>query len=62
VRRVVGEVNRLAPDLVVLTGDHVSNTPRGQDFAAGAMLRRAEVLRELVCPLRYAVMGNQSLE
>lgn len=55
-------MNRLAPDPVVLTGDHVSNTPRGQDFAAGAMLRRAEVLRELVCPLRYAVMGNQSLE
>jgi len=58
VRRVVGEVNRLAPDLVLLTGDFISNTPRGQNFAAGAMLRCAEVLREVACPLRYAVMGN----
>jgi hypothetical protein len=58
VRRVVGEVNRLAPDLVLLTGDYISNTPLGHDFAAGAMLRCAEVLRELACPLRYAVMGN----
>jgi predicted MPP superfamily phosphohydrolase len=58
VRRVVGQVNRLAPDLVLLTGDYISNTPLGQNFAAGAMLRCAEVLRELTCPLRYAVMGN----
>jgi hypothetical protein len=58
VRRVVGEVNRLAPDLVLLTGDYISNTPLGQNFAAGAMLRCAEVLSELACPQRFAVMGN----
>ena len=58
VRRVVGEVNRLAPDLVLLTGDYISNTPKGQNFAAGAMLRCAAELRRLTCPLRYASMGN----
>ena len=58
VRRVVSEVNRLAPDLVLLTGDYISNTPMGQNFAAGAMLRCAGELRSLACPLRYAVMGN----
>jgi len=58
VRRVVGEVNRLAPDLVLLTGDYISNTPLGGQFAGGAMLRCAEVLRALACPLRFAVMGN----
>jgi len=58
VRRVVDQVNRLAPDLVLLTGDYISNTPLSQNFAAGAILRCAEVLRELACPLRYAVMGN----
>jgi predicted MPP superfamily phosphohydrolase len=58
VRRVVGEVNRLAPDLVLLTGDYVSNSPWGGQFAAGAMLRCAEELRGLTCPLRYASMGN----
>lgn len=58
VRRVVGEVNRLAPDLVLLTGDYISNSPLGKNFAAGAILRCAEALRELACPLRFAVMGN----
>jgi len=58
VHRVVSEVNRLVPDLVLLTGDYISNTPLGQNFAAGAMLRCADKLRGLACPLRYAVMGN----
>jgi len=58
VRRVVTEVNRLAPDLVLMTGDYISNTPRGQQFAGEAMLRCAMALRELTCPLSYAVMGN----
>ena len=57
-RRVVGEVNRLAPDLVLLTGDYISAGPLGERFAARAMPRCIEILRELVCPLRYAVMGN----
>jgi hypothetical protein len=58
VRRVVGEVNRLAPDLVLLTGDYISNSPLGHDFAHGAIFRCAEVLSKLTCPLRFAVMGN----
>ena len=58
VRRVVGEANRLAPDLVLLTGDYISNTPRGREFAYQAMHRCADLLRELACPLRFAVMGN----
>ena len=58
VHRVVGEVNRLTPDLVLLTGDYISNSPRRGQFAAGAMLRCAGELRRLTCPVRYAVMGN----
>ena len=58
VRRVVGQVNQLAPDLVLLTGDYISNTPRGHDFAYGAIFRCADLLRELACPLRFAAMGN----
>jgi predicted MPP superfamily phosphohydrolase len=58
VRRVVEQVNLLAPDLVLLTGDFVSNSPRRGHFAAGAMLRCADELRRLTCPVRYAVMGN----
>ena len=58
VRRVVEQVNLLAPDLVLLTGDYISNTPMGQRYAAGAMVRCADELRKLTCPVRYAVMGN----
>ena len=57
-RRVVAEVNQLAPDLVLMTGDYISNTPRGHDFAYGAIYRCADLLRELACPLRFAAMGN----
>ena len=55
------EVNRLAPDLVLMTGDYISNTPRGHDFAYGAIYRCADLLRELACPLRFAVDGQPRL-
>jgi len=58
VRRVIGHVNSLVPDMVLITGDFISNTPLGHDFAYGAMFRCADVLREIVCPLRFGVMGN----
>jgi len=56
--RIVTHINQLAPDMVVLTGDYISVGPLGQDFAAGAILRCAEVLSKLTCPLCFAVMGN----
>lgn len=57
-RRVVARINALAPDLVLLTGDHISTGPLGHDFAHGAIFRCAEILRGLACPHRFAVMGN----
>ena len=58
VRRVIAEVNALAPDLVLLTGDYISFGPLGYDFATGAMHRCAAVLGGIACPQRFAVMGN----
>jgi len=58
VRRVIERVNSLAPDLVLLTGDYISYNPLPKDFVLGAMYRCAEALRDLACPLRFAVMGN----
>ncbi len=57
-RRVVAEVNRLAPDLLLLTGDYVSYGPLPLSFSIGAAYRCAEILRDLNCPQRFAVMGN----
>jgi len=58
VARVIGHVNALAPDLVVLTGDFVSFGPLGRGFAMGAMERCAEQLSHIVCARRFAAMGN----
>ena len=58
VRRIVGHINSLAPDLVLLTGDFISFGPLPGRFAYEAIFRCADVLREVICPLRFAVMGN----
>jgi predicted MPP superfamily phosphohydrolase len=58
VRRVVARVNTLAPDLVLLTGDFISDSPLSANFAYHAIFRCTEILRGITCPLRYAVMGN----
>jgi predicted MPP superfamily phosphohydrolase len=57
VRRVVGEINRLQPDLVLLTGDFITMNPFGLRFAEGAIYRCLDVLRGISAP-RFACMGN----
>ena len=57
-RRVLDRVNALQPDLVLLTGDYISFVPMPKDFVLGAMHRCAEVLRDIACPQRFAVLGN----
>ncbi len=56
--RVIADVNSLQPDLVLFTGDFISFTPMPRDFVLGAMYRCADMLREIACPQRFAVMGN----
>jgi len=58
VRRVVAHVNSLQPDLVLLTGDFISDNPLPRSFARGALHRCAEVLHGIACPQRFAIMGN----
>ena len=60
-RRVLGHVNSLQPDLVLLTGDFISFGPMPPTFVLGAMHRCADVLREIACPQRFAVMGNHDV-
>jgi predicted MPP superfamily phosphohydrolase len=55
---IVRKVNAVAPDLVVLTGDFVSNKPLPRHFSVGLGYRCAEHLSRLTCPLRYAILGN----
>lgn len=60
-KRVVEHVNRLAPDLVVLTGDFVSIGPMPRHFAARWVYRCAAILERIQCPLRFAVLGNHDV-
>jgi len=57
-RYAVHRINDLKPDMVLLTGDYVSDGPRSPSYALKAALRCGAILRELACPLRYAVLGN----
>ena len=57
-RRVIAQVNSLPADMVILTGDYISAGPLGVRFAHRAMFQCADILRDIACPLRFAVMGN----
>lgn len=57
-REVVDRVNRLKPDMVVLTGDFVSYGPLPKSYARRHAGPGAEILSKIECPLRYAIMGN----
>jgi predicted MPP superfamily phosphohydrolase len=61
-RRVVAEVNKLAPDLVALTGDFISRGPRSERVAHRAMPVCAEELSALQCPQRFAILGNHDVQ
>jgi predicted MPP superfamily phosphohydrolase len=57
-RQVLGHVNALTPDLVLMTGDFISFAPMPRNFVLGAMEHCADILREIECPQRFASMGN----
>ena len=62
-RRAVDHINALAPDMVLLTGDYISNNEHGPDTRAyAAMPHCAAILGELKCPLRYAILGNHDVQ
>lgn len=58
----VHRINQLKPDLVLLTGDYISAGPRHWAFAFEAAVRCAAILRNLQCPLRYAILGNHDAQ
>jgi uncharacterized protein len=57
-REIVREVNRLKPDVVLFTGDFVTVGLFSEQRTKGFAYKCAEVLSQVECPLRYAVLGN----
>lgn len=65
VREVVDHVNRLKPDMVLITGDFVTYGPIRipetrihKSFALRHMPELASILSNIQCPLRYTSLGN----
>ena len=59
--KMVAEVNALAPDLVLLTGDFVSRGPQAETVAWNAAGVCAEILSGLKAPQRFAILGNHDV-
>ncbi|MHB8302164.1 MAG: metallophosphoesterase [Acidobacteriaceae bacterium] len=62
VREVVGQINKLAPDLVLMTGDFVSEGPRSDRRDAQMSYPCAEILAGIQCPQRWCVLGNHDVK
>ncbi len=60
-RHSIEQINRLNPDIVLLTGDFVSYEMTPRKFSVRSAWQCAEMLSELKCPERYAVLGNHDL-
>jgi hypothetical protein len=58
VREVVRRVNSLQPDIVVLTGDFVTDGPLPRHVGARLCYPCAEILGGIQCPHRFASLGN----
>lgn len=60
-RDAVGHVNSLNPDAVSLTGDFVTHGFMPRRLAASAAWQCANLLNQLQCRQRYAVLGNHDV-
>lgn len=58
---IVGRVNALAPEVVLLTGDFVTRGSLTFVAANHAAQRCAEILKTLICTERYAILGNHDV-
>jgi predicted MPP superfamily phosphohydrolase len=57
-REVVGRINQIRPDMVLMTGDFVSFEPMPISWARRHAHGCAAILSGIECPLRYASLGN----
>lgn len=60
-RQVVEQVNAAAPDVVLVTGDFVSEGPSSRRYALRAASKCARILGGLKCRQTYAVLGNHDV-
>jgi len=61
IHHVVQRINELRPDMVLLTGDFISEGISTRKFAIGAAWQCAGILKGLTCPHVYSVLGNHDV-
>lgn len=59
--RVVGRVNKLAPDLVLVTGDFITRGSLTFISSGHAAHRCAEILATITAPQTYTILGNHDV-
>lgn len=57
-REAVDHINRLRPDMVLLTGDYVSAEVLPKKMTMSAAWECAGLLSQIACPRRFAILGN----
>ena len=57
-REAVDQINRLEPDMVLLTGDYVSAQVLPKQMTMSAAWECASLLSQFACPQRFAILGN----
>jgi uncharacterized protein len=60
-REVIRQVNALAADLLLVTGDFVSRGPFSIGVGMNAAARCGALISTLTCPERYGVLGNHDV-
>lgn len=60
-RHSIDEINRIRPDAVFLTGDFISYEIASRKFAIKSAWQCGEILSELKCRQRYAILGNHDV-
>ncbi len=57
-RHAIDQINRLQPEVVLLTGDYVSFELSSRRRSVDSAWKCASMLNELECKQRYAILGN----
>lgn len=60
-REAVDQINRMHPDVVLLTGDYVSYQVLDRKLTLEAAWRCASILGNIACKRKFAILGNHDL-
>lgn len=61
-REAVDQINRMRPDMVLLTGDYVSAEVLSEDLTLKAAWQCAALLGGIRCPRKFASLGNHDIK